>query len=134
DEYLSGLSVTSTYLEKNGDKISVTLENFTKNAILPANAYITEIGAEIDYCKLEFVGPGGLALGVNDADADTIYGDLGEDGYTKDETTYSSFVAIHATYDDDKERTIYMSAYSDPETRIIDDLSYTMYISEEDLY
>lgn len=134
DDYIAGESSTSTYLEKNGDKISVTLENFTKNAILPANAYITDIGAELDYCKLEFVGPGGLALGANDADVDTIYGDLGEDYYSKDETSYSSFVAMHATYDDDKERTIYMSAYSDPETRIIDDLSYSMYIYEEDLY
>ncbi len=78
-EYIEGSSYEWTYLEKNGSKIEVTIENFTPNAILPMHAYVTKIGVEADYCDLEVIFPGGVHIGMEGSEVDALYSDLGED-------------------------------------------------------
>lgn len=122
DDYISGESSCWTYLEKNGHKISVTIENWTTDAILPINGMITSISAESDYCSLEVVFPGGISLGAPGSDFADIYSDLGED-YSRDDS-YSSFIAYDVWYYGDSEAW-YISVYSDPETDIINEYSYS---------
>ncbi len=123
DDYISGNSVCWTYLEKDGHRISVTIENWTSDAILPINGMITEITAEADYCGLEVVFPGGLSLGDPGSAFTDVYGDLGED-YSRDDS-YSSFISYTAWYyGENYEGSWYIHMYTDPETDIIDEYMY----------
>lgn len=123
DEYMLSGASCYTEMQKNGNKITVTLNNYTNNAILPVNAYITEIGAELDYCSLEVVFPGGIKLGGSALEFENAYSDLGED-YSRDE--YSSFISYYiGIYDSDNDQSIYISAYADPETLMLDEYTYS---------
>lgn len=121
DEYITGNSYTHTYMEKSGNKIYVKLENYTANAILPVNAYISGIDAEVDYCNLEIIFPGGIKLGDQGSKFNEMYSDLGED-YSEKE--YSSFIAYDIFYSTDNGY-ISVSAYADPETKEITEYSYS---------
>ena len=123
DEYLISGDSCYTEMQKNGNKISITIRNYTKNAILPVNAYLTSIATDMDYCSLEVVFPGGIKLGDNASAFESVYGDLGDD-YSKDE--YSSFISYDASkYDYDASESIYISAYAEPDTLILDEYTYS---------
>lgn len=122
DEYILAGDTCTTEMQKNGSKITVTLENYTANAILPVNAYIISIRADMNYCDLEVVFPGGIKLGDAGTVFESAYSDLGED-YSKDE--YSSFISYDVSlYDYDAGESVTISAYADPETGILDEYSY----------
>lgn len=129
DDYILANSTCYTELQKNGSKISVTLENFTSNAILPVNAYITTIGAELSYCDFEVIFPGGIKLGDSYTVFESLYSDLGEDDYSKDE--YSTFISYYVSqFNFDAGESVSISAYADPETGIVDDYTYSHYVDD----
>lgn len=121
DDYLTGYSYTKTYMEKEGNKISVKLENFTPNAIIPINAYITGVEADIDYCSLDIVFPGGIKLGAAATEIETLYSDMGED-YERDEGSMTIYYSVY-NYTDNGYIVIY--AYEDPETGLIRKYEYS---------
>lgn len=121
DEYITGNAYTSTYMEKDGNRIDVKLVNYTTNAILPVNAYVTRIGADVDYCNLEIIFPGGIKLGDQGSRFKELYSDLGDD-YS--EVEYSSFISYSVFYSTDSAY-ISVSAYADPETGELTDYSYS---------
>lgn len=121
DDYIAGEGYCHTFMEKNGEKISVTLYNYTSNSILPINSYITSISVEEGYCNLEVIFPGGIKLGDDGSKIRDAYSDLGDD-YSEDDS-YSSFIAYDVYYylDDDS---YIISAYADPETGKIYEYRY----------
>ncbi len=123
DEYILADGFCGTYMQKDGNKISVVLENYTSNAILPVNAYITSIGVDMNYCDFEVVFPGGIKLGDASTVFESLYSDLGDD-YSKDE--YSSFISYFVSqWDYDEGEQVTISAYADTETGIMDDYTYS---------
>ncbi len=119
DDYISGDSLIWTSMEKNGQKINVTLQNYTSNSILPVNAYITEIEVEVSYCSLEVIFPGNLKAGDTGEAFVSVYGDLGDDYYTDEDGDYYSAYGS----DDDNWRRVYVYMdYNDSGT--IDSYSY----------
>lgn len=128
DDYILGSSSITTELQKGGNKISVTLENYTSNAILPINAYITSIEADMDYCDFEVIFPGGIKLGDSNSVFESTYSDLGDDNYSRDD--YSSFIAYYVTQSDyDAGDMIRISVYADPETGVLDKYEYSHRVS-----
>lgn len=120
DDYISGNNCCYTELQKDGSKISICLNNYTNNSILPANAFVSEISADSDYCSIDIVFPGGIALGSPGSDYDNLYADM-ED---YDRSDYSSFISRYVYYYDDSVY-ISISAYSDTETDVINEYTYT---------
>ncbi len=128
DEYISGDSLETTYLEKEGNKIEVTLKNYTSDAMLPINAYIVSVRVEEEYCSYETVFPGGIKMGEDHNTFRDMYSDLG-DSYYYDE--YSTFVSQYAYYYPDDSWDSYTAhCYSDPETGLIDMLEYEASVRE----
>ncbi len=128
DDYISGNSYTTTSMEKNGNKINVTLENYTTDSILPINAIVTSISVDIDYCELEVLFPGDLSLGDQGSKFADVYGDLGDD-YTMSKYTYSTYYRVWS-WGDTVSLSIY--AYADTETGEITQLSLSR--EDDDLY
>ena len=60
-------------MEKNGEKLSIKLENFTGNAILPKYGYISEIGVEADYYTSNITFPGGISMGDDGSKIESVY-------------------------------------------------------------
>lgn len=120
--YIGGKSSESTYMEKNGEKIGITLENYTGNAILPEHAYISKIDIDKNYYTGNAVFPGGISMTDDGSKIESVYGDLGEDDFSKDE--YSSFISYYIYKYEDTDY-ISISAYADPETGKITDYSYS---------
>lgn len=118
DDYLAGNSYTWTSMEKNGEKIDITLVNYTPNAILPINAYVTEITVDISYCSLEVLFPGGIKVGDPGTTFESLYGDLGDDYIADEEGDYYSVYSSGDPY-----RHIY--AYMDyDDSGLIDSYTY----------
>lgn len=120
DEYLSGDSYVTTYLHKNGSKIEVELTNFTNNAIIPVNAFVTKIKVEGKYCDIEFLFPGNLKIGDPGTAFADIYSDLGED-YNENMYTFGNSRSVYIY--DDNYNSVIIRTESDSETDIIDTLS-----------
>ncbi len=120
-DYLAGYSSDWTYLEKEGNKIAVGIDNFTANAILPVHAYVTEIEVEDGYCSYDVVFPGGLTLGMTGDDIVAVYGDLEED-FSVNEYSYSNSYSLW--YSDDNGY-ISVYGYQNNETGKIDSYSYS---------
>lgn len=127
DDYILGDSCVYTYLQKDGNKISVTLENYTENAILPINAFVSEITVESSFCDFDIVFPGDIRLGDTGSKIDEVYSDV--EDYTRDDE-WGSFVSYHVFYypDDDNISYISVSGYSDTDTDIITDYTYAVQI------
>ncbi len=124
DEYILGQSRCSTKMEKNGNQIEVTLYNYTSDAILPVNAYVTEISVREGYFDLEAVFPGGMKLGMTEADFTAVYGDLSEkDLYVSEYTSQNYYYAYHDIEDAAYERAC-LSVIIDNETGTIEIVSY----------
>lgn len=121
-DYIGGKNYESTYMEKNGEKLSIKLENFTGNAILPKYGYISEIGVEADYYTSNITFPGGISMGDDGSKIESVYGDLGDD-FSKDEYTY--FISYYVYYYEG-DHYISISAYADPDTGKITDYTFTM--------
>ena len=109
-------------MEINGEKLSIKLENFTGNAILPKYGYISEIGVEADYYTSNITFPGGISMGDDGSKIESVYGDLGDD-FSKDEYTY--FISYYVYYYEG-DHYISISAYADPDTGKITDYTFTM--------
>lgn len=121
DDYIGGETYVSTSMEKNGEKIDICLENYTKNGIQPQFGCVSRIKADADYFSGSIVFPGGVGLGDDASKFEAAYSDLGEDNYSQDD--YSSFIAYSAyNFDEDY---ISISVYADPETKKIIEYSYS---------
>ena len=120
--YIGGKDSESTYMEKDGEKIGITLNNYTGNAILPEHAYISGIDVDMNYYTGNAVFPGGISMTDDGNKIESVYGDLGEDDFSKDE--YSSFISYYA-YKYEDTQYISISAYADPSTGKITDYSYS---------
>lgn len=120
--YIGGKDSESTYMEKDGEKIGITLDNYTGNAILPEHAYISGIDVDMNYYTGNAVFPGGISMTDDGNKIESVYGDLGEDDFSKDE--YSSFISYYA-YKYEDTQYISISAYADPSTGKITDYSYS---------
>lgn len=120
--YIGGKGNESTYMEKDGEKIGITLNNYTGNAILPEHAYISRIDIDMNYYTGNAVFPGGISMTDDGNKIESVYGDLGEDDFSKDE--YSSFISYYA-YKYEDTQYISISAYADPSTGKITDYSYS---------
>lgn len=121
EQYIEGFSYDSTYMEKEGNKISVEIENFTPNAILPMHGYITSIEVEEGYCAYDVIFPGGMMLGMTGADMDAAYTSLGDD-YTVDDWGYTICYSVWVS---DEQGYISIYAYEDTESGVIDSYSYS---------
>lgn len=95
DDYVLGESYTSTYMQKNGSRIEVDLYNYTTDAILPINAWVTEISVEEGYIDVEAIFPGGIILGNTAVDFEGLFSDLGDDYMVNDYTSMKSQYAYH---------------------------------------
>lgn len=95
DDYVLGDSYISTYMQKNGSRIEVELYNYTSNAILPINAWVTEITVAQGYIDLEVIYPGGIVLGNTSADFEGLFSDLGDDYRISDYTDMKFQYAYH---------------------------------------
>ncbi len=88
-DYLSaGLLDSSEYvnLVKGSSRITVCIQNFTANSILPEHAIITEIEYEKEYCSLPIIFPGGADIAtITDESVNNMYSYLG----TLEENEYS---------------------------------------------
>ena len=132
DEYIAGNSMCYTYIEKNGEKLSVKLENFTSDAMLPINSYVVGISADTDYFAGAISFPGGYSAGEHYNAFEEVFGGMGED-YSFDDS-YSSFIALDYTcYDDatagggvDGITYVAISIYADPETGNMDEIDYNL--------
>lgn len=133
DDIIGGKSSIYTSLQKNGSKIDVTIENFESDSIIPANGIITCIEADPDYCKLEYVIPGGLTLDSTDEDITAAYSDLGEDYERDDSFTYNIY--HDAYYDDDAGHSTAFSATVDVDDMTIYEMGCMVYIYDiKDVY
>lgn len=121
DDYIGGETYVSTSMEKNGEKIDIRLENYTKNGIQPQFGCVSRINADADYFSGSIVFPGGVGLGDDASKFEAVYSDLGEDNYSQDD--YSSFIA-YSVYNFDEDY-ISISVYADPETKKIIEYSYS---------
>lgn len=119
--YISGNSYEFTSMEKNGEKLDITLENFTTDAILPQYGYITKIAVDEKYYSGTITFPGGISVGDDAGKFEEIYSDLGED-YSKDE--YDSFISYNA-YKSTDDDFISINMYADPETGKITEYTYS---------
>ncbi len=132
DEYISGNSSCYTYLEKNGEKIHVRLENFTSDAMIPINAYVTSISVDTDYFAGAISFPGGYSAGQHYDAFAAVFGDKGED-YGFDDS-YSTFISLDYTnYDDvvagggvDGISYMAIDVYADPDTGNMGEISYSL--------
>ncbi|MGN0390597.1 MAG: serine/threonine protein kinase [Wujia sp.] len=120
DTYIAGNAAVSTRMEKNGESIEITLDNFTKSAIMPKYGYITKISVDSDYYSGNISFPGGIALGDDEQKFIDTYADLGDELSSDDYSFFRSYYLWH----DMEEYKINISAYSDPETGLITDYSY----------
>ncbi len=121
DTYIAGDDYVTTSMEKNGEKLEIRLKNYTRNAILPKYGFITMIGVESDYYSGSITFPGGITLGDNAQKIVDTYSDL-EDEYSSNE--YTSFIS-YSIWHDVGDYYVDISAYSDPETNIITEYSYS---------
>lgn len=121
DTYIAGDAAVSTRMEKNGESIEITLDNFTRSAIMPKYGYITEISVDSDYYSGDIRFPGGIAIGDDEQKLVDTYADLGDELSSDDYSFFRSYYLWH----DMGEYKINISAYSDPETGLITDYSYT---------
>ncbi|MBQ8412421.1 MAG: serine/threonine protein kinase, partial [Lachnospiraceae bacterium] len=126
DEYITGYSSTWTYMEKDGERIEVTVENYTSDAILTHYGYISTIGIDVDYFNKDITFPGGMSLDSMGSDFKDLYGDQGDSYYESEYTSFTSYAVWY--YSDDAY--IYVSAYSDPETGKITEYSYECSVYE----
>lgn len=117
--YISGDSYEMTSMEKDGQRINITLENYTPSAILTQYGVVSSINVEETYCNKEVIFPGGIKIGSSGDDLRSLYEDLG-DSYSEEE--YSSFISYYI-YDGDSDATV--SCYADPETRLINKYTYS---------
>ena len=120
EEYIPGSGSIETELEKEGNIITITVENFTTDAIMPVNGYITEISFEADYCSFDVVFPGGIKLGDTQEQFQTLYSDVGDDYMISE---YAMFVSNYVSIRKD-DRNDYVSCYSEPDTKVIYKLGY----------
>lgn len=116
--YMSGNAEEDTKMEKDGQSITITLKNYTPNAILPKYAIVTEIEVMSSYCNKEVIFPGGLSVGDAGSKFEQVYSDLGDNYGCSD---YSSFVSYHAYQFSDN---IVVNATADPDTGLITDYTY----------
>lgn len=123
DDYVLGESSISTYMQKNGSRIEVKLYNYTTNAILPINAWVTEIGVTTGYIDVEAIFPGGIILGSTDSDFEALFSDLDENDYYVNEYTNMKFQHAYHNIDEDSYEQSCLSAISD-ENGVIYDISY----------
>ena len=122
DDYVLGESSTSTYMQKNGSRIEVTLYNYTTNAVLPVNAWVTEITVTAGYIDVEAIFPGEIILGSADTDFEGVFSDIGDDYRASDYTNMKFQYAYHDIDEDSYEQSC-LSVVSD-ETGVIYDISY----------
>lgn len=128
-DYIAGNSYEHTYIEKNGEKLSVKLENFTSDAILPINAYVTYISVDTAYFSMPISFPGGYSTTDHYDKFVELFGDM--EGYNFSDE-YSSFIALdYSNYDGDEVGGAgigYLSIdiYADPETGIMEEISYSL--------
>lgn len=132
DEYIAGNSSTYTYIEKDGEKIRVCMENFTSDAIIPVNAYITYISVDADYFAMPISFPGGYSLNGHYDMFAAAFGDKGED-YEFDDS-YTSFISLdYSCYDDTVVgggvagiSYVAIDVYASHETGAIEEVSYNL--------
>ncbi len=130
DDYISGDGSIYTDIEKNGEKLHVRLENFTSDAILPVNAYVTSISMDRDYFGMPISFPGGYSGGDHYSKFEEVFGGMGDD-YQFDDS-YTSFIALdYSCYDDDViggNGISYMTidVYADPDTGEMDEITYNL--------
>ena len=67
DDVIYANSSCSTELEKDGSKISISIDNYTSNSIIPVNGYVSCVSVEPEYCSLEVVFPGGITCGAHES-------------------------------------------------------------------
>ena len=123
DDYVLGESSTKTYMQKNGSRIEVRLYNYTTNAILPVNAWVTEITVTAGYIDVETIFPGGIILGSADTDFEALFSDLGEDDYSVNDYTSMKFQYAYHDIDEDSYEQSCLSVISD-ETGAIYEITY----------
>lgn len=131
DDYIAGESSVYTYIEKDGEKIYVRIMNYTTDALLPVNGYITYISADLDYFKTPISFPGGYAMGDHYSSFEAVFGDKGDD-YDFDDS-YSSFISLdYSCYDEDVVGVDYMNinCYADPDTGELNEISYSVSVDE----
>ena len=121
DTYISGDSSIETKMEKNGNRIEIKLENFSRDAIMPKYGCISKITVEEDYYTGDATFVGGLKLGDEEQKIRDLYSDLGDSFSETDYSVFKSFTA--SLYEDDEH--IYISVYSDPETGLVTEYSYS---------
>lgn len=125
DEYLVGEGSTFTYMEKDGNKIEIALENYTRNAIRPEFGMVKYIYVDNDICTAEVIFPGGIKLGSTGADMDALYGDLGDDVYYADRTgDYGNYYNIYYYPDDSNVDGIFVGAIGSKDTDTLKTLYY----------
>lgn len=122
DDYVLGESSISTYMQKNGSRIEVRLYNYTTNAILPINAWVTEITVSQGYIDLEAVFPGGIILGNTAVDFEGLFSDIGDDYSISDYTDMKFQYAYHDIEEGSYAQSC-LSAISD-ETGVIYKITY----------
>lgn len=123
DDYITGGSSITTCLQKNGSKIEVVLRNYTDNAILPINAFVSEIKVEQNYCEIEVVFPGDLRVGDPGSKFAEVYSDC--EDYERDDE-WSSFIDYHVYHTPEGKGaySIFVKAYANKDTDIIEELTY----------
>lgn len=119
--YINGTNYETTSMEKNGEKITITLKNYTGDAIISRYGYVSRIHVDADYFSGNVVFPGGIALGDNAEKFEAAYSDLGDD-YSRDEYTY--FISYNAYWYENGE-SISVSMYADPESGEITEYTYS---------
>ncbi|MCM1287435.1 MAG: serine/threonine protein kinase [Clostridium sp.] len=122
DDYVLGESSIRTTMQKNGNSIEVQLYNYTTNAVLPVNAWVTEITVEEGYIDLEAVFPGGIVLGSADADFEGLFSDLGDD-YSVSDYGNMKFMYAYHNLDDGSHDQSCLSVITD-ENGVITDITY----------
>lgn len=122
DDYVLGDSYISTYMQKNGSRIEVKLYNYTSNAILPINAWVTEITVTQGYIDVEIIFPGGIVLGSTYTDFEGLFSDLGDDYSVSDYTSMKFQYAYHDIEEESYNQSC-LSVISD-ETGAIYDITY----------
>ena len=128
-DYISGNSYELTYIEKNGEKLNVKIENFTSDAILPINAYVTSISVDTDYFALPISFPGGYSAGDHYDKFTEVFGDKEDYGF---DDSYTSFIKLdYMCYDGDEvggNGIGYLSIdiYADPDTGVMNEIRYSL--------
>ncbi|MDD6327837.1 MAG: protein kinase [Lachnospiraceae bacterium] len=124
-EYIVGEGATSTYMEKDGNKIEIGLENYTRNAIRPEFGMVKYIYVESDTCSAEVIFPGGIMLGSTGAEMDALFGDLGDDVYYVDrEGDYANYYNVFYYPDSSYTEGVFVGATGTKDEDILKSLSY----------